>query len=167
MRQMTYAAMAVMLVGALACSPQDRQDTANRAESAADEVGDAAREGAAEVREGVDEVGEEAREFGDYTYAQRSEFRTDIDSRLKGIDAEIAELERDTKRGLDKTRDSAIVNIRAARKEVARHLNRLGAATENTWEDIEAATNRSLAALQEAVRRERPDARPMGGTGPS
>jgi hypothetical protein len=50
---------------------------------------------------------------------------------------------------------------------VARHLNRLGSATENTWEDLEAATNRSLAALQEAVRRERPDARPMGGTGPS
>jgi hypothetical protein len=160
MRQMTYAAAAVMLVGALACSPRDRQESANRAESAAEEVGDAAREGAAEVRE-------EAREFRDYSYAQRDEFRTDIDLRLKGIDAEIAELERDTKRGLDKTRDSAIVNIRAARKEVSRHLNRLGSATENTWEDLEAATNRSLAALQEAVRRERPDARPMGGTGPS
>jgi hypothetical protein len=160
MRQMTYAATAVMLVGALACSPRDRQESANRAESAAEEVGDAAREGAAEVRE-------EAREFRDYSYAQRDEFRTDIDLRLKGIDAEIAELERDTKRGLDKTRDSAIVNIRAARKEVGRHLNRLGSATENTWEDLEAATNRSLAALQEAVRRERPDARPMGGTGPS
>jgi hypothetical protein len=160
MRQMTYAAAAVMLVGALACSPRDRQESANRAESAAEEVGDAAREGAAEVRE-------EAREFRDYSYAQRDEFRTDIDLRLKGIDAEIAELERDTKRGLDKTRDSAIVNIRAARKEVGRHLNRLGSATENTWEDLEAATNRSLAALQEAVRRERPDARPMGGTGPS
>ncbi len=160
MRQMTYAAAAVMLVGALACSPRDRQETANRSESAAEEVGDAAREGAAEVRE-------EAREFRDYSYAQRDEFRTDIDLRLRGIDAEIAELERDTKRGLDKTRDSAIVNIRAARKEVGRHLNRLGSATENTWEDLEAATNRSLAALQEAVRRERPDARPMGGTGPS
>jgi hypothetical protein len=160
MRQMTYAAAAVMLVGALACSPRDRQEAANRSESAAEEVGDAASEGAAEVRE-------EAREFRDYGYAQRDEFRRDIDLRLKSIDAEIAELERDTKRGLDKTRDSAIVNIRAARKEVGRHLNRLESATENTWEDLEAATNRSLVALQEAVRRERPDARPMGGTGPS
>ena len=167
MRQMTYAAMAVILVGALACSPQDRQDTANRAESAADEVGDAAREGAAEVREGADEVGEEAREFRDYSYAQRDEFRRDLDLRLKDIDAEIAELERDTKRGLDKTRDSAIVNIRATRKALARDLNRLGSATENTWDDIKDSTNRSLAALQEAVRRERPDGRPMGGTGPS
>jgi hypothetical protein len=164
---MTYAAAAVMLVGALACSPQDRQDTANRAESAADEAGDAAREGAAEVREGANEVGEEAREFRDYGYAQRNEFRRDMDVRLKGIDAEIAELERDTKRGLDKTRDSAIVNIRSARKEVTGHLNRLGSATENNWDDLKQALNQSLATLQEAVRRERPDARPMGGTGPS
>jgi hypothetical protein len=167
MRRMTYAAAAVMLVGALACSPQDRQDTANRAESAADEVGDAAREGAAEVREGANEAGEEAREFRDYGYAQRNEFRRDMDVRLKGIDAEIAELERDTKRGLDKTRDSAIVNIRSARKEVARHLDRLGSATENNWDDLKQAMNQSLTTLQEAVRRERPDARPMGGTGPS
>jgi hypothetical protein len=167
MRQMTYAAAAVLLLGALACSPQDRQDTANRAESAADEVGDAAREGAAEVRDGANEVGEEAREFRDYGYAQRTEFRRDMDVRLKGIDAEIAELERDTKRGLDKTRDSAIVNIRSARKEVARHLDRLGSATENNWDDLKQAMNQSLTTLQEAVRRERPDARPMGGTGPS
>jgi hypothetical protein len=167
MRQMTYAAAAVLLLGALACSPQDRQDTANRAESAADDVGDAAREGAAEVREGANEVGDEAREFRDYGYAQRNEFRRDMDVRLKGIDAEIAELERDTKRGLDKTRDSAIVNIRSARKEVARHLDRLGSATENNWDDLKQAMNQSLTTLQEAVRRERPDARPMGGTGPS
>ena len=167
MRQMTYAAAAVMLVGALACSPRDRQDTANRAESAAEEVGDVAREGAADVREGADEVGEEAREFRDYAYAQRTEFRKDMDLRLKGIDEEIAELERDTKRGLDKTRDSAIVNIRAARKDVTRKVNQLESATENNWNDLKQAVNQSLATLQEAVRRERPDARPMGGTGPS
>jgi hypothetical protein len=160
MRQMTYAAAAVMLVGALACSPRDRQDTANRAEAAADDVGDAAREGAAEVQE-------EAREVRDYAYAQRNEYRSDVDLRLKGIDAEIAELERDTKRGLNKTRDSALVNIRAARKGVAQHLNRLGTATENNWDDLKRALNESLTTLQEAVRRERPDARPMGGTGPS
>lgn len=167
MRQMTYAAAAVMLVGALACSPRDRQDTANRAESAADEAGDAAREGAAEVREGANDVRDEARELRDYGYAQRNDFRRDMDLRLKGLDAEIAELERSTKRGLDKTRDSAIVNIRTARKAVARNLNRLGSATESTWDNLKAELNQSLTTLQEAVRRERPDARPMGGTGPS
>ena len=167
MRQMTYAAAAVMLVGALACSPRDRQDTANRAESAADEVGDAAREGAAEVREGADEVGDEARDLRDYGYAQRNDFRRDMALRLKGLDAEIAELERDTKRGLDQTRDSAIVDIRSARKEVARDLSKLETATENNWDELKGRVNQSLTTLYEAVRRQRPDARPMGGTGPS
>jgi methyl-accepting chemotaxis protein len=160
MRHMTYAAAAVMLAGALACSPRDRQETANRTENAAEDVRDATREGAEEVRE-------EVRDVRDYGYAQRADFRRDIDLRLKGLDEEIAELERDTKRGLDKTRDSAIVNIRAARKDVARNLNQLGSATENTWENLKDELNQSLTTLQEAVRRERPDGRPMGGTGPS
>ena len=160
MRRMTYAAAAVMLVGALACSPRDRQETANRTEDAAEDVRDA-------TREGVEEVRDEARDARDYAYDQRNDFRRDIDLRLQGLDEEIAELERDTKRGLDKTRDSAIVNIRSARKDVTRKLNELESATENTWDDLKNAMNQSLATLQEAVRRERPDARPMGGTGPS
>jgi hypothetical protein len=165
MRQTTCAAL--LMAAALACSPGDRQDTANRAEFAAEDVGDAAREGAAEVREGADELGEEARDFRDYGYAQRNEFRSDLDLRLKRIEAEIAELERDTERGLDKARDSAIVDIRSARKQVTQDLNRLGSATENNWEDLKRAVNQSVASLQDAVRRQRPDARPMGGTGPS
>jgi hypothetical protein len=165
MRQITCAAL--LMAAALACSPRDRQDTANRAESAAEDVGDAAREGASELREGAEEVGDEARDLGGYTYAERNEFRRDLDSRLSGIDEEIAELERDTKRGLDKTRDSALVNIRTARKQVEQDLNRLGSATEANWDDLKQAVNQSMASLQEAVRRQRPDARPMGGTGPS
>ena len=165
MRQITCAA--VLMAAALACTPQDRQDTANRAESAAEDVGDAAREGAAEVREGASEVGDEARELGDFTYDQRNEFRSNLDQRLEGIDQEIAELERDTKRGANQARDSALVDIRTARKAVDRDLNRLATATESNWDDLKRAVNQSVASLQEAVRRQRPDARPMGGTGPS
>jgi hypothetical protein len=167
MRQFTCAGVALLMAAALACSPRDRQETANRADAAAEDVGDAAREGAAEVREGADELGDEAREARDYAYAERNDFRRDIDLRLKGLDEEIAELKRDTKTGVDKARDSAIVNIRAARKAVDRDLNRLAAATESTWDEVKASVNKSVYSLQEAVRRERPDARPMGGTGPS
>ncbi len=171
MRHMTYAAAAVVLAGALACSPRDRQETANRTENAAEDVRDATREGAEDVRdatrEGAEEVREEARDVRDYAYAQRADFRRDIDLRLKGLDEEIAELERDTKRGLDKTRDSAIVNIRSVRREVAQDLNRLGSATESNWDELKRELNQSVITLQEAVRRQRPDARPMGGTGPS
>jgi hypothetical protein len=160
MRQIACAAAAVLMTAVLACSPRDRQETANDVESAAEDVSGAAREGAAEV-------GEEAREARDYAYAQRNDFRRDIDLRLKGLDQEIAELEADTKAGVDKARDSALVNIRSARKTVARDLDRLGAATESNWNEVKQAVNRSLDSLHEAVRRERPDARPMGGTGPA
>jgi hypothetical protein len=160
MRQIACAAAAVLMTVALACSPRDRQETANDVESAAEDVSGAAREGANEVRE-------EAREARDYAYAQRNDFRRDMDLRLKGIDQEIAELETDTKRGVDKARDSALVNIRAARKAVDRDLSRLASATENNWNDLKQAVSRSMDSLHEAVRRQRPDARPMGGTGAS
>lgn len=83
-----------------------------------------------ETREGADKVREEAGDVRDYAYAQRSDFRSDIDVKVEALDREIADLERTTKRGVDKARDSAIVNIRIARKAVSRDLNRLAAATE-------------------------------------
>jgi hypothetical protein len=159
MRHMTYAAAAVLMAAASACSPRDRQETATQADSAAADVRDAAREGAEEVRE-------EAREAREYAYAQRNDFRRDIDLRLKGLDEQIAQLERDTKRGVDKARDSAIVNLRAARNAVDRNLARLASATESNWDEVKRSVNESVYALQEAVRRQLPDAKPMGGTGP-
>ncbi|MBA3444921.1 MAG: hypothetical protein H0T58_08750 [Gemmatimonadales bacterium] len=160
MRQITCAAAAALMVAALACSPRDRQEASNNADAAAEDVRDAAREGSAEVRE-------EARDARDYAYAQRSDFRRDMDLRLKGLDEEIAGLQRDTRRGADKARDSALVNIRQARQTVTRDLERLGAATESTWDEVKRTLNQSVSALDQAVRRQRPDARPMGGTGPT
>jgi hypothetical protein len=161
MRPMPYAAaVSLLMAAAFACSPRDRQETANRTDAAAEDVRDAADEG-------VDEVREEAREARDYAYAERSDFRRDIDLRLKGLDEEITELERDTKRGVDKSRDSLLVNVRTARRAVDRDLERLAAATEAEWNDIKSNVNGSVYALQEAVRRVRPDAKPMGGTGAS
>ena len=159
MRPMPYAAVATLLIaGAFACSPRDRQETANRADAAAEDVRDAAK--------AADEVRDEARETRDYAYAERNDFRRDIDLRLKGLDQEIVQFERDTKRGVDRGRDSLLVNIRSARRAVDRDLDRLAAATENDWNDIKSQVNGSVYALQEAVRRARPDAKPMGGTGP-
>ena len=160
MRQITCALAAVLMTAALACSPRDRQETANDVESAAQDVRD-------EAREGADEVREEAREARDFAYAERNEFRSDLDLRLKALDEEIAELERNTKRGIDKASDSALVNIREARKAVERDLNRLASATESNWEEVKRRLNESFYTLDQAVRSRRPDARPMGGTGPS
>jgi hypothetical protein len=160
MRQITCAAAAVLMATALACSPRDRQETANTVDSVAEDIREETREGAAEVRE-------EAREAREYTYAQRNEFRRDLDLQLKKLDEQVAGIERDTKRGIDQARDSAIVNVRAARKAVGRDLARLDATTERTWDETKRNLNESLSALDREVRRLLPDARPMGGTGPS
>jgi hypothetical protein len=158
MRPMPYAA--VLMAAALACSPRDRQETANRTDSVAADVSDAARGGAGEVRD-------EAQETRDYLYAQRNDFRRDIDLRLQALDEQIAGLERDTKRGVDKARDSALVDIHTIRKAVDRDLNRLASATESNWDEVKGSVNKSVYSLQEAVRRQLPGGKPMGGTGPS
>ena len=149
MRQITCAAAAVLMATAVACSPRDRQETASKVDSVAEDVR------------------EEAREARDYSYEQRKEFRSDLDLQLKKLDEQIAGIERDTKRGIDHARDSAIVNMRAARSAVNRDLARLDAATERDWNEAKRNVNESLSALDREVRRLLPDARPMGGTGPS
>ena len=160
MRQITCAAAAVLMATAFACSPRDRQETASKADSVAEDIRDETREGAAEVRE-------EAREARDYTFAERSDFRRDLDLQLKKLDEQIAGIEADTKRGVDHARDSAVVNVRAVRKAVRRDINRLDGATDRTWDETKGNLNESLSALDREVHRLLPDARPMGGAGPS
>jgi F0F1-type ATP synthase membrane subunit b/b' len=160
MRHMPYAAVTVLMAAALACSPRDRRETGSKVDSVAED----ARE---EAKEGAEEVKEEAREVRDYSYAERNEYRRDLDLQLKKLDEEITGIERDTKRGLDHARDSAIVNVRATRKAVSRDLDRLSAATERNWDEAKRNLNESLAALDREVRRLLPDAKPMGGIAPS
>ena len=157
MRQMICAAAAVLIATTLGCSPRDRRETASSLDSTAADVSQ-------DVKERADEARDEFREYG---YDRRSEFRRDLDLKLKKLDEQIADLEQNTKRGLDKARDSAVVNIRGARKAVSRSLERFGAATENTWEEVKRQITTAVDSLDREVKTQLPDARPMGGTGPS
>jgi hypothetical protein len=157
MRQIACATAAVLMVAALGCSPRDRRETATTLDSAATDVSRDLEKGAEEARD----------EFRDYSYDRRTEFRHDVDRRLEQLDQEIADLERTTKRGLDQAQDSAVVHIRGARKVVARSLDRLGSATESTWDEVKRDITASVDSLDREVRALRPDARPMGGTGAS
>ena len=125
MRQITRAAAAVLMATTFACSPRDRRETASSVDSVAADIRDETREGAAEVRE-------EAREVRNYTFAERNDFRRDLDLQLKKLD-----------------------------------INRLNGATDRTWEETKRSVNESLSALDREVRKLLPDAKPMGGTGPS
>ena len=156
MRQMICAAAVLLMAATLGCSPRDRRESASSLDSAATDISRDVEEGAEDARE----------EFREYSYDRRTEFRRDVDARLQRLDEEIAELERTTKRGVDKARDSAVVHIREARKAAARSLDRFGSATEATWDDVKRSISAAVDSLDFAVRGQRPDARPMGGTGP-
>ena len=158
MRQITCATATLLVALALACSPRDRRETATATDSAVNDVAQDTRDAAQDVREDV---------AGDYTYARRDEFRRDVNERLQRLDQEIADLERTAKRDADKARDSAVVHIRSARSSVGRSLDRLAGATESTWDDLQASVRRSVDSLDLLVRAQRPDAKPMGGNGPS
>lgn len=164
MNPYTYAAVAFILAMTLSCSPRDRRDAASGADSAAADLSQETREAGRDVREAARDVREEV---GNFTYERREEFRRDIGQRVQRLDQELAELERSTKKGVDKARDSAIVNTRALRRSVDRSLDRVGAATAATWNDVQGAVSRSVDSLELALRNLRSDARPMGGAGPS
>jgi hypothetical protein len=157
MRQILCAVAAVLMAATLGCSPSDRRETAATLDTAATDVSRDVEEGAEEVRE----------EFRDYSYDQRNDFRRDVDLRLQKLDQEIAELERTTKRGVDKAQDSAVVHIRAARESVKRNLDGFASATERNWDEVKRRISAAVDSLDSAVKAQRPDARPMGGTGPT
>ena len=58
MRAMSWVTVALVLAFATACSDRDRDDTANRADNAAEEVG-------ADIREGADDAGDAASDAAD------------------------------------------------------------------------------------------------------
>ena len=157
MRQIMCAAAAALMVVTLGCSPRDRRETASTLDSTATDLGRDVEQGAEEVRD----------EVRDYTYDQRTEFRRDVDLTLKQLDEQIAELERTTKRGVDKARDSALVDVRGAREAVSQRLARFAGATEAGWENAKQDVTAAVDSLHRKVKSLLPDARPMGGTGPS
>jgi hypothetical protein len=59
------------------------------------------------------------------------------------------------------------VDIHTIRKTVDGDLDRLASATESNWDEVKGSVNKSVYSLQEAVRRQLPGGKPMGGTGPS
>lgn len=157
MRQIMCAAAAVLMVSTLGCSPRDRRETASTLDSTAADIG-------RDVETGADEARDELKDFG---YERRAEFRRDVDLQLQRLDQQISDLERSTKRGVDKARDSAVVHVQGARRAVARSLDRFGSATETTWEEVKHDITAAVDSLDREVKRLLPDARPMGGTGPS
>jgi hypothetical protein len=162
-RLWTCAATAALAVSALACRDRDRDETASRVDSAASDVGQDVREGAATAR---DEVREGARELRSYTWAERDDFRRDARQRLKDIDGQIDQLAIDARSSGSTISDSAMADIRSARKAVDRNLARLDDATEDGWTGVRGGVDRSLESLRDRIDAVTRTGGPMGGRSP-
>ena len=162
MRPMACAAAALMFALAVACKDRDRQDTASRVDTAAEEAGQDVREGAKDVENAAKDAVDDVR---GYSYERRDEFRRDVRERLDRMDEELAELERDAGKDAGQARRDAVAAARDARQAIDRNLERLGAATQSNWDELKARVSESLDSADRALRALRPDANPMGGTG--
>jgi ElaB/YqjD/DUF883 family membrane-anchored ribosome-binding protein len=177
---MACAAAALMFALALACNDRDRQDTASRIDTAAEEAGQDVREGAEDVENTAEEAGRDAREGAEdvenaaedavddvrgYSYERRDEFRREVRERLDRMDEELAEFERDAGQDAGEARRDAVTAARDARQAVDRNLTRLGEATESNWDELKGRVSQSLESADRAIRALRTDAKPMGGTG--
>jgi hypothetical protein len=110
MRPIACASAALMLAVTVACNDRDRDDTASRIDNAGAEAA--------------------AADFRGYSYARREEFHREVRERLDRMDAELAELERDTKESASESQAEAVAAARRARIAVERNVERLAKATE-------------------------------------
>jgi hypothetical protein len=179
MRPMACAAAALMFAFTVACKDRDREDTASRIDTAAEETQAAAREGAEDVENAAEEAGRDVHEAAEdtdnavedavdelrgYSYERRDEFRRDVRERLVGMDEELAELERTTTAGADQTRRDAVAAARDARQAIDRSLERLSEATESNWDELKSRVSEAVVSADRQLRALRPDAKPIGGT---
>ena len=140
------------------------EQTGNAVEDAADDAGDAAKDAGGEVEEAVKDVGDEV---GATSYERRDEFRREVDDRLAQMDQEIAELRKGVNDDATEAYRNAVAAARDTRRTVGADVDRLAGATAANWDDLKDKAWASLDSLEHQLRALRPDAKPMGGTGPS
>ena len=139
-------------------------ETGNAVDTAADNVGDAAKSAGNDVKEAAKDVGDE---FGSTSYERRDEFRKEVDQRLAAMDKEIAQLRTGVNSNSTEAYRNAVTAARDARRTVGQDVDRLAGATAATWDELRGKVWASLDSLDHQLRAMRPDARPMGGNGPS
>jgi hypothetical protein len=140
------------------------EETGDAAEDAANDVGDAAKDAGSDVKEAAKDVGDE---FGATSYERRDEFRKEVDQRLAAMDKEIAGLRKGINDNSTDAYRNAVASVRETRRAVSQDVDRLAGATAANWDEVKGKVWASLDSLDHQLRALRPDARPMGGTGPS
>ncbi len=181
----TYAWVAAALAVALTTGCKDRNSdhTDDRVQANADRAGDEVQKGANDVGNAADKaadnVGDAAgsvghatedaarRLTGSWTWERRDAYRQDVRTRLDGLDQKIAEARKSVNKDAAEAYTKAVAAARDTRRTVGQDVERLGQATAANWNEARDHIQVSLDSLDRQVRALQPDAKPMGGTGPS
>lgn len=139
-------------------------ETGNAVEDAANDAGDTAKDAGNDVKEAARDVGDK---FGATSYERRDEFRSEVDQRLAAMDKEIADLRQGINDNSTEAYRNSVAAVGDTRRTVSQDVDRLAGATAATWDELRGKAWASLDSLDHQLRALRPDAKPMGGTGPN
>jgi hypothetical protein len=136
--------------------------TRDSAKDAGDLAKDAAKGAANTVEKAADAIG-----ISSYSYERRDAFRNDVDHQLAEMDKELAGLRQGVNSKAPETYTQSVAAAEETRKAVGNQVSRLAGATPATWDQIQGDVRASLDSLNRQLQALRPDAKPMGGAGPS
>jgi len=175
MRKVAWVGAALAVALTAGCKDRDHRDaddqvaaaadrTGNAVDSAANDVADAAKDAGNDVKHAANDVGDKV---GATSYERRDEFRHEVDERLAVLDKELADLRSHVNKDATETYRNGVAAARETRRTVGADVDRLAGATAANWDELKTRVNVSLDSLDRQVRALGPDAKPMGGAGPS
>jgi hypothetical protein len=175
MRKVAWIGAALALALTAGCKDRDHRDaddqvasTADRAgnavDSAADEVGNAAKDAGNDVKDAAQDVRDK---IAGTPYERRDEFRHEVNERVAALDKELADLRAHVNKDATESYRKGVAAARETRRTVGADVDRLAGATAANWDELKTRVTASLDSLDRQVKALGPDARPMGGAGPS
>ena len=175
MKRVAWVGAALALALTAGCKDRDHGDaddqaraTADRAgnavDSAADAVGDAARDAGNDVKDAANDA---ANGVEGSSYERRDEFRREVDERIAALDKELADLRAHVNKDATESYRKAVAAASDTRRTLRADVDRLSGATAANWDELKTRVSVTLDSLDRQVKALRPDAKPMGGAGPS
>jgi len=179
MRKCAWVAAALAVALTAGCKDRDHRDADDQVAAAADRTGNAVDSAADRAGHTVDsaanDVGDQAKRAAEdlnnklagTPYERRDEFRHEVDERLAALDKELADLKSHVNKDATESYRNGVAAARETRRTVGADVARLSGATAANWDELKTRVSVSLDSLDRQVKALRPDAKPMGGAGPS
>ena len=175
MRKVAWIGAALALALTAGCKDRDHRDADDQAAAAADRTGNAVDSAANDVGDAANDVGDQAKRAAEDAnnkiagtpYERRDEFRHEVDERIAALDKELADLRAHVNKDATESYRNAVAAANDTRRTLRADVNRLSTATAANWDELKTRVTVTLDSLDLQVKALRPDAKPMGGAGPS